>query len=272
MASQSFAATAGLQIAAVVAPIGGAVTGSRRNRGSPSTRRLKTPAAAFTNKAGHTLLVIDRKNLTRDCLIAALIEHPLIDDIVSASDPDMAAAKLGQTLVADAALLNLGSDAFDETILGYLRNQLAPLLSTGRIAIMTSFGDHPHLLAALRSGISGYLFSDTSVDVVGHAVHLVIRGWTVFPPLAELAAGPRFGLAVNETSVADLNLSVRQRQVLGALQMGLTNRSIGEQLGISERAIKAHVQELMRRLNVSNRTQLVAKLAGFAIRLTDERS
>lgn len=271
MASQRLSTIGPLNVAAIVAPMNGAASRPQKNRVSPTSRRPRPPAPTFAGEAGHTLLVIDRKNLTRDCLIAALIEHPLIGDITSASDPEMAAAQLGQTLVADAALLNLGSDAFDESFLFYLRDRLSPLLPTGRIAIMTSFGDNMHLLAALRGGVAGYLLSDTSVDVVGNALHLVKLGWTVYPPLSELASGT-LGMSINEKTFGDLNLSNRQRQVLGALQQGLTNRSIGDQLGISERAIKAHVQELMRRLNVSNRTQLVAKLAGFATRPPDERS
>jgi DNA-binding NarL/FixJ family response regulator len=50
----------------------------------------------------------------------------------------------------------------------------------------------------------------------------------------------------------------RQLQVLDGLERGLTNKSIALALGISERAVKAHVKELMRRLKANNRTQVVA--------------
>lgn len=208
------------------------------------------------------LLVIDRRSLTRDCLVAALTEHPLIADITSASDPE-AAAGLGRAHMADVALLNLGSDPFDEDGLSYLRARLTPLLPAGQIAIMTSLGDETHMLSALRGGVTGYLLSEMPLEVVGNALHLVGLGWTVYPSLRQIASVATLGVANDAKTLDELRLSNRQREVLDALRQGMTNRSIGAQLGISERAIKAHVQELMRRLNVSNRTQIVAKLAGL---------
>ena len=219
--------------------------------------------ALGTGSERTALLVIDRKSLTRDCLVAALTEHPLLSEITSASDPEEAVARLGRRIDINTALLNLGSDPFDEETLTGLRARLLALLPTGRIAIMSDHDDGPHILAALRAGIAGYLASDTPLNVVAGALHLISLGWSVFPRLDPATFGVLPGTLSEEKTLAELRLSVRQRQVLWALQHGMTNRSIGIQLGISERAIKAHVQELMRRLKVKNRTQIVAKLAGL---------
>jgi len=50
-------------------------------------------------------------------------------------------------------------------------------------------------------------------------------------------------------------LTVREEQVLARIRKGLTNKQIADELGLSEKTVKAHVTSLLRGLGVSNRTQ-----------------
>ncbi|RSV05220.1 helix-turn-helix domain-containing protein [Sphingomonas koreensis] len=61
----------------------------------------------------------------------------------------------------------------------------------------------------------------------------------------------------------DEMLTGRQRQVLDGLSRGMTNRQIAKSLMVTERTVKAHVKELMRRLGASNRTQVVAIASAY---------
>lgn len=66
-------------------------------------------------------------------------------------------------------------------------------------------------------------------------------------------------------SVNDLaGLSRRETEVLGHLQQGLTNRQIADRLYISTNTINKHVQQVLRKLGVSNRVQAAVRAGSFA--------
>lgn len=216
------------------------------------------------------VLVIDRRSLTRDCLVAALNDLPDIGEIVAVAEAVDAASQLGSERRADVALVNLASDPFDGASVQRLRAALDTILPPGAIVLLTGLVDGGHVVAALRNGVLGILNSDTPTDVIIAALQLVSGGWTVCPPLnpAMLARHADEPGSLRPAATGYL-LTDRQRQVLSGLQEGRTNRDIAAQLGISERAVKAHVQELMRRMGASNRTQIVAMMAGMARRKPD---
>lgn len=66
-------------------------------------------------------------------------------------------------------------------------------------------------------------------------------------------------------------LSPRQNEVLGYLKMGLTNPQIAEKLGVTERTVKAHCQEVYDRLDVPNRTAAVDAAHRLGLPVTEER-
>ena len=70
-------------------------------------------------------------------------------------------------------------------------------------------------------------------------------------------------LSASVRRMRDEMLTGRQRQVLEGLSRGMTNRQIATNLMVTERTVKAHVKELMRRLGASNRTQVVAIASAY---------
>ncbi|UVO51673.1 response regulator transcription factor [Sphingomonas sp. SUN019] len=219
------------------------------------------------------LLVIDRRSLTLECLVAALADTREIGSIVAASNESDALTRIGDHGGADVALLNLAGDPFDERSVALMREVLDPVLPPGAIVLLTGLVDRVHMLAALKQGVLGFLSSDTPTDIILEALRLVSRGWTVYPPLDPKLLAPDTRESGSFPGLAEgLTLTSRQRQVLQNLQRGMTNRDIANGLGISERAVKGHVQELMRRMGATNRTQIVAMLAGMTNRPRDEES
>lgn len=61
----------------------------------------------------------------------------------------------------------------------------------------------------------------------------------------------------------DHNLSAKEHEVLFYLVRGLSNKSIGNNLLISEETVKVHVRNIMKKMNVSNRTQAALKAIGY---------
>ena len=224
--------------------------GGERNQGRSSSDELH-------------LLVIDPRTLTRDCLVAALENARGVASVTAAGSIEEAATILAGIDGPTAALLNLASDAFDHPTLSRM---IAPLqeLAPGSIVILTTHIDAEHARTALRLGVAGLLSTEMSFDLTVDAIRIVSRGWITYP---RSVLDPPVMEALARSSTAhrgyDEMLTGRQRQVLDGLSRGMTNRQIAKSLMVTERTVKAHVKELMRRLGASNRTQVVAIASAY---------
>lgn len=97
---------------------------------------------------------------------------------------------------------------------------------------------------AKTAGASGFISKDWSAEEVANAVRMVGRGMTVFARQAEGPATP---------------LSSREREVLGLIGEGATNREIAERLYLSPHTVKDHTTALYRKLGVRNRAEATRK-------------
>ena len=113
---------------------------------------------------------------------------------------------------------------------------------------------------ALAHGASGYLAKSAAVEDIGAAVRAVLEGELWVPTGVATA---RAELKSDEAAVAArlAELTPQQFRVLGMIAEGLLNKQIAYELDVSEATIKAHMTAIMRKLGVSNRTQ-VALAAG----------
>jgi DNA-binding NarL/FixJ family response regulator len=98
--------------------------------------------------------------------------------------------------------------------------------------------------AARAAGASGFVSKDWSADEVAMAVRMVGKGMTVFAPREEGPATP---------------LSEREREVLGLMASGATNREIAARLYLSPHTVKEHTSSLYRKLGVRNRAEAVRR-------------
>lgn len=204
------------------------------------------------------LLVIDHRSLTRDCLVAALENVRGIGAVIAAGTVEEAAAILAEADGRTAALLNLASDDFDHPTLSRMIDPLREL-APGRILVLTTHVDAEHARAALRLGVAGFLSTEMSFDLTVEAIRIVSRGWITYPrSVLEPPVADAIMLSPGVRRMRDEMLTSRQRQVLQGLSRGMTNRQIAASLMVTERTVKAHVKELMRRLGANNRTQVVA--------------
>ncbi len=95
--------------------------------------------------------------------------------------------------------------------------------------------------AARAAGAAGFVSKDWSAADITMAVRMVARGVTVFEPGAAAPRGP--------------DLSEREREVLGLIAAGSTNREIAERLYLSPHTIKEYTSSLYRKLEVRNRAE-----------------
>ncbi|MHA7634663.1 response regulator transcription factor [Corallococcus sp. M7] len=117
---------------------------------------------------------------------------------------------------------------------------------------------------ALGAGARGLLFRDVAPGMLGAALHAVSRGLAVFEPgLSHVRAAPR-NTAPTGAPGPD-TLTPREREVLGLLAEGLSNKAIADRLDISEHTAKFHVNAVLAKLGVQRRTEAVVRAARMGL-------
>jgi len=128
--------------------------------------------------------------------------------------------------------------------------------------VLTTFEDREALLEAIRVGARGYLRKDVSIEHLLRAVDAVASGGTFYQPalmqrlLTEVCRHGRPAPAWPTTE----ELTTRETEVMRLIAGGLSNREIGEALGIAEGTIKTHVSSVLGKLGVRDRVQAVLKV------------
>jgi DNA-binding NarL/FixJ family response regulator len=160
----------------------------------------------------------------------------------------------------DVLLLDLSMPEVDGVMVARaLRDQGVPT----RVVIFTSFSDREGIVRALDAGAIGYLLKDSEPRELHAAVQAAARGEAPLTPKAamELLRQRRpVGVLVQDEPGGQpgrphVELTDRERQVLGLLASGLANKQIARRLGISEKTVKGHLTNLFQRIGVSDRTQ-----------------
>jgi DNA-binding NarL/FixJ family response regulator len=120
-----------------------------------------------------------------------------------------------------------------------------------QVVVLTSFSDSERIVAALDAGAIGYLLKDTEPEDLLEGVRAAARGESPLNP----RAARQLLTARASTPVLTVDLTPREREVLGLVRQGLANKQIARRLGITERTVKAHLTSTFQRIGVSDRTQ-----------------
>lgn len=126
-----------------------------------------------------------------------------------------------------------------------------------RVILMASGGGDETILKAIAAGAKGYLDDAASPEEVLQAMQVVEKG-SVWAPRRVLSLFIERATAATgaQPAAAAVRFTLRERDVLELLVSGRSNREIAESLEIELRTVKAHVERLMRKTGVTNRTAL----------------
>lgn len=122
------------------------------------------------------------------------------------------------------------------------------------VVMLTVSEEAEDLMAALRAGALGYLLKNIDSDFLVESIRRAANGDSVMSPemsgklLRELRAG---------TDTAPVPaLSPREREIVGCLTRGASNKEIARELAIAESTVKIHVQHILRKLELASRVQV----------------
>jgi DNA-binding NarL/FixJ family response regulator len=168
------------------------------------------------------------------------------------------------------------------------------------LVILSDNDSREEILSALGAGAQGFLYAGTNAQLALQALSFIFKGGSYFPATvpprrrisaqlngtmefasppvtyASLDMGDAVVESVADTGSTNINLTERQKSVLERLGRGDSNKAIARVLGIREGTVKVHVRQIMRKLGVTNRTQVAIACAsgsgnGAEMR-TDDRS
>jgi DNA-binding NarL/FixJ family response regulator len=193
-----------------------------------------------------TVLIADDHPVVRQGLQVLLSVQDDIDVVGEAADGGQALA-LAARLDPDVILLDLKLPVLDGVAV--LRELRACGLRT-RALVLTSAADRGLVTLAVQAGAAGFLYKDVDPDALVRALRSVHDGNTL---LAPEAAGSLLGASAAVQGIGAL--TSREREVLGQIADGRSNREIARRLGVSEKTVKTHVSSVLAKLGVADRTQ-----------------
>ncbi|MCW5313019.1 response regulator [Nostoc sp. KVJ3] len=190
------------------------------------------------------VLIVDDHSIVRQGLAAMIENEPDMTVVGQGGNGQEAIAQYKQ-LQPDVTLIDLrmpqvsGVDAIVA---------ICAEFAHARMIVLTTYDGDEDIYRALRAGAKGYLLKDAEPDALLNAIHIVHRGQQYIP--SEVAAK-----LVERMNIPEL--SDREQEVVRQMVLGLSNHDIAAALNITESTVKFHINRILSKLGVSDRTQAV---------------
>jgi DNA-binding NarL/FixJ family response regulator len=204
------------------------------------------------------LLIADDHALFRESLKSLLRTRGL--DVVGEASNGRDAVELARELEPDIVLMDLSMPemgGLDATRL------ISAQLPKVKVVVVTASGEDEDLFEAIKSGAEGYILKNLEADRFFELLEGVARGEPALTPLLARKLLKEFANS-KQTPPADRDrdpdaLTTRELEVLDAMVSGVTtNRGLARHLGVSENTVKFHVRNILDKLHLHNRAQVVS--------------
>lgn len=198
------------------------------------------------------ILLVDDHSLFRSGL-KSLLQRQDDFEVVGEASGGLDGVKLAHQLEPDVVLLDLdmplmnGKEALEQML--SINNELAVLM-------LTVSEDGADLADCMRLGARGYLLKNINIDFLLDSIRRAVDGDSVLSPemTSKLVARLRSNAPVAAPSKLEL-LTPRELETLVWLAKGVSNKHIARGMGVAESTIKVHVQNILRKLELSSRVQ-----------------
>ncbi|MEJ2888782.1 response regulator transcription factor [Actinomycetospora aeridis] len=195
-------------------------------------------------------MVVDDHPIWREGVARDLAERGV--DVVATAPDGAAAVRIARAVRPDVVLMDL---QLPELSGAEATAQVRAALPDTQVLVLSASTEHGDVLGAVRAGATGYLTKSAAMGELVDAVMRTAEGQAVFSPgLAGLVLGE---YRRRETEAPDEpQLTPRETEVLRLVAKGLTARAIAARLTLSHRTVENHVQNSLRKLQLTNRVEL----------------
>ena len=199
--------------------------------------------------------VIDEKTFTRECITRCL---RTLDDRLRVEGFPTCDACLQTAEGQDLVLYHLREDPSQWDKNSQKLISFRKLLSIVSVIIISDTENPNSLAEIFESGARGFIPTETTLEQIIEIIGLVCVGG-VFVPLSSLSLSKNRGEASIAERGSSNEFTRNELAVLDRLKVGKANKIIAYELGLSESTVKVHIGRIMKKLNVTNRTQIVCR-------------
>lgn len=202
------------------------------------------------------ILLADDHAILRAGLVRLLSEEPDIE-VVGEADNGREAVQKVQELHPDIVLMDIGMPVMNGM---EATKQIKKRDNDVKILVLTMHDNEEYLFRVLQAGASGYVLKKAADSDLVNAIHVVNRGdCFLYPSAAKMVVEDyleKLKHGQEPTSSFD-TLTDREREILTLVAEGYTNREIAEALFISVKTVETHKANIMEKLNLHKRAELV---------------
>jgi len=201
------------------------------------------------------VLVVDDQELFRRGLTMLLAVEPGLEVVGEAGD-GAEGVTLAESAAPDVILLDVRMPKKSGIEACLAIKESVP---SAKIIMLTVSDEEADLYEAVKSGASGYLLKDSSIEEVAQAIRVVADGQSLISPSMAIKLIDEFkqmSRPERETGPA-LRLTERELDVLRLVAQGHSNKEIAVRLFISENTVKNHVRNMLEKLQLHSRMEAV---------------
>ncbi len=201
------------------------------------------------------ILLVDDHTLFRQGIKTILSAEPDLEVVGEAANGGEAIERAGD-LKPDVVVMDIsmpGMSCFEAT------RQIRRARPETKVLFLTMYDDEDYLLEGMEVGASGYVLKDSPATQLSAAVRDVHRGGSYLSPrmLSQLVEDFRGRVRTSTKSPRFSTLTPREREVMKLLAEGNSVKEIACDLNLSVKTVEAHKFNLMRKLDIHNKAQLV---------------
>lgn len=205
------------------------------------------------------VLIADDHQVVREGLTSVLESKGDIEVIGLAADGKEAVQK-ARELSPDVVIMDISMPNMNGVEATRQIKKESPQIG---VVVLTMYGDEEYIFDLVRAGAAGYLLKDADSAQIAKAIRAVSKGESMIHPsiaakilneFSQLSSGKLKG---GKAIKSEDELSERETEVLKLMADGKSNKEIANELELSDKTVKNHIQHIFRKLSVSDRTKAV---------------
>lgn len=207
-----------------------------------------------------TVAIIEDNRLVREGMTEMLNDLPDVKVVLAATSLDTTKLKDAKPRVVllDVGLQDRNSLRLAETV----RQEL----TESRVIVMDLLPVHEEIAEFVNAGVAGFILKDATFDDFVGTIRSVAQGGRVLPPRMTGTLFSQIARAAvkrgADEALAEVRMTQREREVVGLIATGMSNKEIATRLSIATDTVKSHVRNIMDKLALHSRLQIAAYAHG----------